>query len=274
MSEKLQTNPEINGERIDQYRHSIFVTKENPDLALKIRQLHAQVYLQQGLVKPTAIDDKNHCLIESAYKTGTEQNSVYYYAENPANENDCAAARIVGDEDSTLSDLPSFPLCDPVISDEFRAQISDLLGNFGCQIRELGALIRPASANHRAISEIIRSILHDTVGKNMILYCSMVQEVYGIMTAYFSHDNYQAIGDPSIKSEDAYLGRDIAFIPVIIDPDNFVNNIYNEYLTTKDDDSKKVLFESLLFMSQGMSREFFSDELNNFLIDIERNRND
>lgn len=260
--------PSIKSKRNDYYNHCIVRDGNDSEISSKVRKLHADVYLSQGLIKPAAIDNSTGYLITEIDKS-LYSPTVIYYAENPGNHQDCASTKLFGSETSTLVDLPSYYLCESRIDEGISRQIDVLLKDHGCQIRELGAMIKAPNASHRAILEVIRAVLHDTVGKDMLVYCSMVEEVHGIMTSYFSSANYPLIGQASIVEEDDFFGRDIAFVPVIIDPDSFVNNLFDEYMKSDDEGQKKNLLFSLMFLSEGMDYRFFSEELINFLNQLE-----
>lgn len=257
--------PSARPTRDDRYLHFVCRQGEQPDVVDKARRVHAETYLHQGLVKAHAVDPLTRYLRSSVDKAGQRRDATYYFAQNPVDAGDCATARLVGSTQTTLYDLPSYPLCAEGIDAATERDLTYLHEAHGYQFRELSAMVKSSTGAHLGILEVIRALLHDTVSKKLILYCSMVLEVYDLMTSYFSSANYRPIGRDTKISESEFYGRDIVFRPVIIEPDEFANRIFDAYLMCDDHGAKKAHLSALLFMARGLDPVVLREDVQDFL---------
>ena len=257
--------PSARATRDDRYLHFVCRQGEQPDVVDKARRVHAETYLHQGLVKAHAVDPLTRHLRASVDKAGERRDATYYFAQNPVDARDCATARLVGSTQTTLHDLPSYPLCAEGIDAETERDLTYLQEAHGYQFRELSAMVKSSTGAHLGILEVIRALLHDTVSKKMIIYCSMVLEVYDLMTSYFSAANYRPIGRDTKIHESEFYGRDIVFRPVIIEPDEFANRIFDAYLMCDDPEVKRAHLSALLFMARGLDPGVLREDVQDFL---------
>ena len=154
--------PSARATRDDRYLHFVCRQGEQPDVVDKARRVHAETYLHQGLVKAHAVDPLTRHLRASVDKAGERRDATYYFAQNPVDARDCATARLVGSTQTTLHDLPSYPLCAEGIDAETERDLTYLQEAHGYQFRELSAMVKSSTGAHLGILEVIRALLHDT----------------------------------------------------------------------------------------------------------------
>lgn len=209
---------------------------------------HAQGYLRTGLATPAAIDADgllNPVIDKSRH---LETGITYYLATNPDDSEDHSTARLI--DVTSIEELPTYPLTKEGIHPDALGRLEDAIRS-GKQIRELGALANSLPGNSPGARETLRHVLADTVGRNQLLFCSMVRESHRGLMHTLGPRNLAPIGKAVTLPENESR-KETTLVPVIIDLDNFVQNIIDDYDESRSPSAKARLLQSALYYAEAL----------------------
>lgn len=243
------------------------------DIINGARRVHAEGYLEQGLATQNAIT-KEQVLSREIDKSGGKEGIIYYLAQHIDQPEDKATGRLIPAH--SLGNLATYGLVQQVISHEGLKDLKDIINPASpYNLYELGALAKSRFAHENRRQEgsitIIRSVLRDTVGRDTFLYCSMVQEARNGLAGVITAENLNTIGDPVVLEANKYR-RETTLVPVLIDPNDFVRNIYSKYLVairmSKERPEEKqyakqasAMLRSMIFFAEDLNDEFVPSEV-------------
>lgn len=238
------------------------------DIITAARRTHAEGYLEQGLATEAAVTT-DRTLSREIDKSGGLNGVTYYLAQHIERPADKATGRLI--PATQLGQLATFGLVSPAISQEGIQDLKTIIDpSSPYQLSELGALAKSRYAHEQKRQEgsvtIIRAVLRDTVGRNTFLFCSMVEEARNGLAGVLTAENLNPIGEPVLLEENKYR-RKTTLIPLLIDPNDFVRNIYQKYIVTaarsKENPDDKIcakqanaLLKSMIFFAEDLADEY------------------
>ena len=124
----------------------------------------------------------------------------------------------------------------------------------------MGALAASHGGHSRESKEILRDLMNLTVGNNRKLFVSMVTQTRQYLANNLSEENFSPIGGEVLLPENEYR-PDTVLVPIIIDPDKFVANLFNKAIFTEDPLLQGKLVVSSLFFAEKAPESVVPDEL-------------
>ena len=231
----------------------------SPDGNIKIdhvRWTHKEGYIREGIAKEEGLEDGY--LPEAIDKSWKRKEGILFLLEeNPEDSKDKATARFI--DASTIEELATFDL----VSDSLRGRGVDLLEGAiadGYELKELGALAKSTLRESRGFQELVRNLLQITVGKDILLYCSMVEPTRRALSQSLSPLNFMPIGETVLLEETDYR-PETPLTPLIINPDEFLPNIYRAMTDARTDKQRQRLTKSALFFSHDLSEEYIPEPI-------------
>lgn len=238
----------------DTFEHWKGVPGDGPLVAEMLQlawETHAAGYLRAGLAKPAAIRDG--LLDETIDRSRRLRRGITYYLTiNPDDIDDRSTARLI--DARSVEELPTYPLTKDGIHPDALKRLKFAVEVEGKQLCELGAFADSKPGRTPGTEELLRDILTDTVGRNQLLFCSMAAPVQKYLSRILSPANFEPIGDPVVLEENELRGETV-LIPVVIDPDKFIDNLLAAYYEAKDPATKVMYREKALFYSAKLPPE-------------------
>ena len=236
----------------DKYYHFLETEESNPELAKAAWQIHAEGYIAMGFVKPEAITEEGFLPADIDKARGSNVN--YMLALSSENQDDCATMRVVSvPEGGSFRDLPAYGLTRDILPDESLSLLEELEDQ-GRAIKEISALARSRAASPASIFELFRKSIHEALGKDEAWFFTMVSSTHETLIPRLTSENFQVLGD-DVKIDDERVGEGIALRPLMLRPDEFIENIYRGYLNAGNEVDKRRLAKSLIFYTDGLAKE-------------------
>ncbi|QQS19866.1 hypothetical protein IPL85_00135 [Candidatus Saccharibacteria bacterium] len=224
-------------------------------------------YLETGLAKPAA-ESPDNFLLPHIDKSGHLKTGIIHFAARSLTDSfDTAGARLVDVADPKK--MPTFGLIKSGLPPEQLLVMRKHIQS-GKPLMEMGALAKSRAAHEKdknaskdrqttGVAEVIRKVLGYTVGKEMLLYCSMVKEAHDALTPQLSPNNLEVIGTPVVLEENPYR-RQTTLLPVLIRPDAFVSNLLAAVSTAPDVKTRQRYIGGFLFFSDSLPAGHLSEE--------------
>jgi|AntRauTorckE6833_2_1112554.scaffolds.fasta_scaffold00046_4 hypothetical protein len=242
----------------DQYTHFNFLESDSLIMAQEAWRIHAEGYVAMKFVNQDAVTSSGALVADIDKARG--DNVEYNIALNPDDERDCASMRKIHlPEGGSFIDLPAYSICKANLSKEGLAKLHHLESE-GYNMKEISALAKTKDAAPRAIFELFRNVIHGSMGRDEAFFFSLVSATHQVLTPRLSEANFLVLGEDT-DINDARVERGVKLRPLLTMPDQFIDNIFEAYVTTESNVAKRKLAQSLVFYTDGLVREQMSNEV-------------
>ena len=229
---------------------------------------HYEGYVREGLAKPNTDGslllsegiDKSRSIggIEYLLRFTPKEADLSQYKPGDRALSDIHRATARLSVAQSLLDLPTYELTQPGMDMLAKKRISRLFKE--SNVSEVGALAASHGGHSRESKEILRDLMNLTVGNNRKLFVSMVTQTRQYLANNLSEENFSPIGGEVLLPENEYR-PDTVLVPIIIDPDKFVANLFNKAIFTEDPLLQGKLAVSSLFFAEKAPESVVPDEL-------------
>jgi hypothetical protein len=233
--------------RQDIYQHMEATVDVDPLLVDRALKVHTEGYLSMNFVGPDAVGSDGY-LVEGVDKS-RRPNTLYYLALNPNQAEDAATMRKVSlSTGETYTNLPTFDTCSQSLTREGMRLLEETPVS---QLKEIAGLARTRAADPSSVYEIIRNAIHRAVGHNEIWFFGIVSTTYESLVKRLGTKNLQVIGE-DVPINDSRVNPDIKLRPTIVRPDEFVLNIFREYVESSEYREKVRFLKTFQYFSEGL----------------------
>jgi len=235
--------------RHDRFHFAKFSEATDPLKVKLAREIHAAGYQDMGFVNSSAITGEGFLAddIDKAHGPNVD----YFLAESPDDEEEKATLRKIHiPEGGTLQDLPAFNLTLSSLSDKGFNIIAGI-DNPEVNVKEIAALARTPEASPMIIFELLRDVLHESLGKNEVWFFSIVSTTYQSLVDNFGSEAIYQIGEP-IKFDDSRISNEVTLVPALVNTDEFINTLCRSALDETDPDQQQRLLRSFMFFTDGL----------------------
>jgi molybdopterin/thiamine biosynthesis adenylyltransferase len=245
----------VNSPNPNHFAHLRFTEADNPLLAQAAWRTHARGYLDAGFILPDAIDETTGWLPEDIDKT-RGANTDYYLAIDPQKSNedyDATMRKVNLAPGISYKDLPAYGLCENGLSAFGKAQLAQLHAE-GVNIKEIGGL---AGRSPMAIYEVIRTAIHDALGKNEAWLFSIVSTTHESLTRNWGSEALTVIGEDTLL-DDPRVRKNLYLRPAMLYPDTFNDTLLKAYMEAESPRDRARLQRSFMFFTDGLDESQMS----------------
>lgn len=213
------------------------------------REIHAVGYQDMGFVNSSAVTSEGFLAddIDKAHGPNVD----YYVAESPDDDEVKATLRKIHiPEGGSLQDLPAFNLTIGSLSDSGFNLIAGI-DNPEVNVKEIAALARTPEASPMIIFELLRNVLHESLGKDEVWFFSIVSTTYQSLVDNFGNEAIYQIGEP-ITFDDTRISNEVTLVPALVNTDTFINTLCRTALDETDPDQQQRLLRSFMFFTDGL----------------------
>lgn len=250
--------------RNDDYVFKRFTETTSPELVAGARQLHALGYEDMGFIYKDAIDDNGFLNSDIDHARGSTVE--YYIGIEPSDKNQedspsirTTLRKISIPSDGTLDDLPAYQLCRESLYPEEKAKLLSI-DNPHKYIKEISALARSPETGPMATLEVLRDVLHESLGKNELWFFSMVNTTYDSLVESFGPKAIRQIGD-AVKINNPLVPDHITLVPAVVEIDHFLFNISEAAMNSIDQFQQRKFLRSLEYFANGLRDQEMDDEV-------------
>jgi tRNA threonylcarbamoyladenosine dehydratase len=240
--------------RQDQFLQLQYTEADCPLLAEAAWRLHAQGYQAKGFVTRAAINERGWLPEDIDKSRGP--NIRYTLAMDAEGNYPATLREFVPGPGETYKDLPAYRLCERGLS-PMGLELLQQQADRGSTIKEIGAM---AGTNPRAVFEVIRNTIQNSIGKGETLFFSIVSTTYESLERNFGTGNLITIGE-DMRIDDTRVNQDIRLRPAVLFPDTFNDNLLTAYERAQSTQERAVLERSLLFYTDGLEPSRMSDRV-------------
>jgi hypothetical protein len=235
--------------RHDRFRFTKFTEATDSVMVKLAREIHAVGYQDMGFVNSSAVTSEGFLAddIDKAHGPNVD----YYVAESPDDDEVKATLRKIHiPEGGSLQDLPAFNLTIGSLSDSGFNLIAGI-DNPEVNVKEIAALARTPEASPMIIFELLRNVLHESLGKDEVWFFSIVSTTYQSLVDNFGNEAIYQIGEP-ITFDDTRISNEVTLVPALVNTDTFINTLCRTALDETDPDQQQRLLRSFMFFTDGL----------------------
>lgn len=256
--------PESSNIRLGGIETVRFTETSSPKLAHEAWRLHATSYMDRHFITEDAIADDGTLKPEIDHARGKY---VQYYISSEseglsspeASPRKATLRKIYIPPGGGLDALPAYRLCIDSLYDEEK-ELLQAIQNPQKHVQEIGALAQSEHRSHVASFGAMRQVLQDSFGKNETWLFSIVESTYAVLVRSFGPMAIRRVGS-LVGLEDEGVSEQVQLVPVILEVDKFLQNIYDSALQEDTTQKFRRQFGSLIFFSEGMPDSKLPDDV-------------
>lgn len=249
----------------DRYQHAMVSERTHMGAAEAAWRIHAQGYVKHGFVNKEAVTAEG--FLPDDIDKARGPNVDYALGVSPKDVrtgidtlHDAATMREVHiPEGGSVRDLPGYKLAENELTPLGKAYLEAMSNSRG-ELKEITALAETRGAGPAAVFEVIRNRMQDAMGKDETWFFVLVSDTHRSLKANWGSRNFISVGG-EVGFDDERISSEISLKPLVLRPDEFLENILADLNETDDPKARARLERSLVFFSDGLETNQVSPDV-------------